>query len=69
MGWVTGASGALRGQKTIQPCMSAVVEEAEQWDEEEYNLFASFCQDMKMSKKFEGVEPLHEPCFHKGITF
>lgn len=49
--------------------MSAVVEEAEQWDEEEYNIFASFCQDMKMSKKFEGVEPLHEPCFHKGITF
>lgn len=34
MGQVTGASGALGGEKSIQPCMSAGLEEAEQWDEE-----------------------------------
>lgn len=66
MRWV---SGALGGQKSIQPCMSAAVEEAEQWYEEEDNLFVSFCQDMKISKKFKEVEGLHEPCFHEGLTF
>lgn len=35
MGWVSEACGTFGGQKSTQPCMSAEVEEAEQWDEEE----------------------------------
>ena len=69
MSWVTGACGALGGQKSIQPCMSAGVEEAEQWDEEEYNLFVGFCQDVKISKKSKEAEALHELCFSKGTAF
>jgi len=49
--------------------MSAGVEEAEQWDEEEYNLFVGFCQDVKISKKSKEAEALHELCFSKGTAF
>lgn len=59
----------LESKKTHAACLSAGLEEAEQQDEEEYNLFVSFCKDMKISKMFKDTEVLYEPCFHRGITF